>query len=255
MISEVRAHVRPDRRLYVQCREGWTPASAARAVALAREHRRSTIASVDAEDASAHAVLVEAGFVLMRREAVVVLDVTTALAVLEGESEREPSGLFIVSALNVREDLLRELDDELRQDVPGTGGWASSPAEFRAHTFEDPEFDSRTYLVALSKPASELVGLVRIWMGSERIRLGMLGVRRDWRRRRVGMALLHHALEAVRAAGATAVTTEFDVANDASRALAERLGAQPIGARVEFQFEPESSVESVPREAVSTHGS
>lgn len=254
MSSEVRAHVRPDRRLYVRCRGSWTPASAARAVALAREHRRSTIASIDGEDASAHRVLVEAGFVLMRREAVVVVDVSTALAVLGGESEREPAGLVIVSALDVPENLLRELDDELRQDVPGTAGWASSPAEFRAHTFEDPEFDSRTYLVALSEPSSELVGLVRIWMGSERTRLGMLGVRREWRRRRVGMALLHRALEAVRAAGATAVTTEFDVANDASRALAERLGAQHIGARVEFEFDPDGSAGSAQREAVS-HGS
>lgn len=254
MSSEVRAHVRPDRRLYVQCRGRWTPASAARARALAREHRRSTIASVDGEDASARSLLVEAGFVPMRREAVVVVDVATALAAFEGEPERTPSGIVIVSALDVREDLLRELDDELRQDVPGTVGWASSPAEFRAHTFEDPDFDPRTYLVALSEPSRELVGLVRIWMGSERTRLGMLGVRREWRRLGVGVALLHRALEAVRAAGATAVTTEFDVANDASRALAARLGARHIGTRVELRYEPEGSTRSAQREAVS-HGS
>ena len=49
--------------------------------------------------------------------------------------------------------------------------------------------DPATYLVALDE-ASEGIGIVRIWMRRDGPRLGLIGVRSDWRRRGVARAML-----------------------------------------------------------------
>jgi ribosomal protein S18 acetylase RimI-like enzyme len=235
MNQHIRAQVRPDGRLYVRCVDRWTPAAAREAASVASEHRGSTVVSVGGDDAEALAALEDAGFRQSREEAVVSIALAAALRALT--EDHEPSELEMRSAADVDEDRLRELDDELRQDVPGSSGWSSSPEEFRAHTFDDPAFDPRTYLVAIA-PSGELAGLVRIWMNQEGPRLGFLGVRREVRRRGIGRTLLRHALAAVEAQGRTDVVTDFDVRNEASRSLADRLGARRIGTRLELVFEP-----------------
>ncbi len=111
------------------------------------------------------------------------------------------------------------------------GGRALQPS------FDDPAFDARTYLVAVT-PAGELVGLVRIWMNPGRPRLGLLGVRREWRRRGIAWLLLRRALAAVEGHGGTEVVAEFDVGNAASGAIAERLGARRIATRIELAHQP-----------------
>ncbi len=235
MNRRIRAHVRPDGRLYISCPERWTAAAAFEAVTVASRHDLPTIAFVPGGDEEALAALRAAGFSRSREEAVVNLSVVDALRALGGDEA--PPDLEVRSAADVDEDRLRELDDELRQDVPGTSGWASTPAEFRAHTFDDPAFDARTYLVAVT-PAGELVGLVRIWMNPGRPRLGLLGVRREWRRRGIAWLLLRRALAAVEGHGGTEVVAEFDVGNAASGAIAERLGARRIATRIELAHQP-----------------
>ena len=142
------------------------------------------------------------------------------------------------SAADVEENQLRLLDDELRQDVPGTSGWMTTPEEFREDTFADPAFDPRTYLVALDSERGELIGLVRIWMNPEGPRLGMVAVKREHRRRGIGSTLVAQALRAVHVAGAAEVRTEYDLTNIGSRALFERIGARRLRTVVELVYEP-----------------
>lgn len=232
-ISDV---LRPDGRLLVRPVGEWTAEAAAEAAGLASRRHAAALAHIEERNSVQRDVLVAAGFADSRREAVAAFSVEDALAALAGAAL--PPGVEARSAVDVDEERLRLLDDELRQDIPGTPGWRSTPKEFRDHTFADPGFDSRTYLVAVDRRSDEYLGLVRIWMNPGGPRLGAVGVRRGYRRRGIASGLLADALEAVRTTGATEVTTDYDVENVASRTLAERLGARPLGTRIELLYEP-----------------
>jgi RimJ/RimL family protein N-acetyltransferase len=235
--------LRPDGRLLVRTEGEWTSETAAGAVAVARKVGAPALAHVGEEDAAERAALVAAGFAESRREAVITFSVEHALGALGDVAL--PAGIEVRSAADVDEDRLRLLDNELRQDVPGTSEWRSTPEQFRDQSFDDPEFDPRTYLVAVDAASGEYVGIVRIWMRRPLPRLGFLGVRREHRRRGVGIALLAGALQAVHAAGATEVTTEHDLTNEASTAIAERLGGRRTGVTVELVYEPKQEVSRV----------
>jgi RimJ/RimL family protein N-acetyltransferase len=229
--------LRPDGRLLVRTDGEWTPEAAADAAELAKRRRVPALAHIHEQDSAEHAALIAAGFAESRRQAVVAISVEQALEALGGATP--PAGVELQSAADVDEDRLRLLDDELRQDVPGSSGWRSTPEEFRDHTFADPAFDPRTYLVAVDRDSGEYLGLVRIWMNPAGPRLGMVGVWRERRRQGIAWALIAHALRAVETTGATEVRTEYDLENHASRTLAERLGARRVDTEVELVYEPE----------------
>ena len=236
MSTHVTELVRPDGRCLVRCAGGWTLDAAAEAAQLAGRRRASAVAHVDERATVELAALTDAGFTVARREAHVVFEIEQALLAL-GEAS-PPDGVSITSAAHVDEERLRLLDDELRQDVPGSSGWRSTPEEFREHTFADPAFDARTYLVAVDSGTDELVGLVRIWMNPEGPRLGMVAVKRKHRRRGIGSMLVAQALRAVHAAGAAEVRTEYDLTNSGSRVLFEGIGARRLRTVLELVYEP-----------------
>ena len=235
--------LRPDGRLLVRNDGEWTSETAAGAAAVARKVGAPALAHIGEEDVAQRAALVAAGFAESRREAVVTIPIEGALEAL-GHAAL-PAGVEVRSAVDVDEDRLRLLDNELRRDVPGTSDWRSTPEEFRDQSFDDPEFDPRTYLVAVDAASDEYVGIVRIWMKRTCPRLGFVGVRREHRRRGIGSALLASALRAVEATGAREVTTEYDLTNEASAAIAERLGGRRTGVTVELVFEPEQEMSHV----------
>jgi RimJ/RimL family protein N-acetyltransferase len=243
MNTQITDLVRPDGRLLVRTEGEWTSETAAGAAAVARKVGAPALAHIGEEDAAERAALVAAGFAESRREAVIAISVEQALDAL-GDADL-PVGVELRSAADVDENKLRLLDNELRQDVPGSSGWESTPDEFRDQSFNDPEFDSRTYLVAVDAASDEYIGIVRIWMKRTPPRLGFVGVRREYRRRGIGTALLAGALQAVHATGATEVTTEHDLTNEASTAIAERLGGRRTGVTVELVYEPEREVSRV----------
>ncbi len=235
--------LRPDGRLLVRTEGEWTSETAEGAAAVARKVGAPALAHVGEEDAAERAALIAAGFADSRREAVITISIEQALEALRGAAL--PVGVELRSAADVDEDELRLVDDELRQDVPGAAGWESTPEEFREHTFADPAFDPRTYLVAVDAASGRYLGVVRVWMNPQGPRLGFVGVRREHRRRGLGSALLMSALQAVHATGATELTTEYDVTNEASSAIAERLGARRTGLTLELVYEPEREVSHV----------
>lgn len=168
-----------------------------------------------------------AGFVEHRRENRYVVPTTTA-----GGSE-PPAGVSFVTADRADEDRLRTLDDLLRQDVPGTGGWRWTPAEFRDETRSNPHFDPEVYVVAVDDASGAYVGIARIWLRSAGAHLGFVGVAREHRRHGIAAALLARLFGVLEERGLHDVTTEIDVTNVASRGLIEPLGARVVGRSVE----------------------
>lgn len=235
-MTRITSYLRPDGRCLVKPDGHWTADQARAAIEHARSHSLTVITVVDAATKADRQVLLDAGFGAARRQAVVEFDLDNALVALR--HARMPAGDVIRSATEVAVDRLRLLDDELRDDVPGTSGWRSSADEFLADTFDIPSFNPKTYLVAVEGTSGEYLGLVRVWMNPRGPRVGMIGVRRAYRRRGIAFALLAQALQAARATGATAATTEFDVTNRASQAVFDRLGAHEIGATIEFSYSP-----------------
>jgi ribosomal protein S18 acetylase RimI-like enzyme len=214
MIPAVKAYVRPDGRRFVR-----DPDRESRA-----EVATDVYCTVEASEIDSYRAL---GFSVHRREATYLVPIRSARA------EASP-GIVFAHADEVDETTLRLLDNELRQDVPGTDGWQWNEADFRDETFEAPDFDPKTYLVALDGETGEYVGIVRVWMKQPIPRLGFIGVRRGYRRRGVARALLAEVFARLDERGIDEVSTEIDETNTASRALLEGLGARRTGTSVEL---------------------
>ena len=213
-MPETRTFLRPDGRRFLIGRPG------------GELPPRELFATVDESDTEQLRSLEDLGFVRERRELQLVLptDVPRFAA---------PSGVEAVRADEVDENALRLLDDELRQDVPGTDGWRWTAADFREETFLSPHFDPAVYLIATSR--SEPVGICRVWIRPEHPRLGFIGVRRSLRRRGIARWLIGEAFAGLHARGEGDVWTEVDETNVASRMLLERLGGRVVGASLELR--------------------
>lgn len=187
-------------------------------------------AGADEADEARVRALARLGFTIHRRELVLRLSTEPSAWNI---SQAEPPGIAFVPADQVEEEQLRLLDDLLRQDVPGTDGWRWSPAGFREETYESPDFDPATYLIAHAG-GGEGIGIARVWMRPDQPRLGLIGVRSHWRRKGVARALLAAALTAVRQRDPREVRTEVDETNTASRELLFGFGARTVGASLEL---------------------
>jgi ribosomal protein S18 acetylase RimI-like enzyme len=213
-MPEARTFLRPDGRRFLLGRpDGDLPSG-------------TLFATADESDAERLHELEDLGFVRERRELRLVLptDVPKVPA---------PPGVAAVSAGTVDEEMLRLLDDELRQDVPGTDGWHWTAAGFREETYLSPQFDPAVYLVATE--GSEHVGICRVWIRPEHPRLGFIGVRRALRRRRIARWLIGETFAVLHERGEPEAWTEVDETNVASRALLEGLGGRLVGASVELR--------------------
>jgi GNAT superfamily N-acetyltransferase len=126
---------------------------------------------------------------------------------------------------DVDENRLRLLDDELRQDTPGSDGWRWTADGFHEETFDAPSI----YLVA-----KDYAGICRVWLDKSPPRLGFVGVLREHRREGLGRALVTAALGEATALGHERVMAEVDEANAASQALFRGFGARRIGGYVEL---------------------
>lgn len=184
-------------------------------------------ATADEADADRVRALERLGFAVDRRELVLLLPTSVACPA-------PPPGITAVRADAAADDELRLLDDELRQDVPGTAGWRWTPSGFREETYRSPHFDPTLYLVAMTADGAR-VGICRVWVRPERPRLGFVGVRRAYRRHGIARALVGDVLATLNARGVSEVRTEVDGANVASRILFEGLGARRIGGSLELR--------------------
>lgn len=151
-----------------------------------------------------------------------------------GHRATAPAGYALVPAQDVDVDVLRLLDDELRQDVPGTRGWVNDPDEFQAQTLRSPLFHSATSLVAVEEATEAHVGLVRVSVAPRWAKLGLVGVRPEHRRRGLAGALVAAAFRPLRDGGVQLVLAEADAGNEPARALLAGFGARRTGGTFEL---------------------
>lgn len=131
--------LRPDRRWFLWV-DAWTAAASSSLIAaVAGDLGQDLYTMIDEADYAGLRDWEAAGFTVHRREH--NYQVPTDLGGTRPSGALLPAGMSLVSADAVDEDGLRQLDDALRQDVPGADGWVNDPQEFREYTFDDRHFD------------------------------------------------------------------------------------------------------------------
>lgn len=222
--ASAHAICRPDRRWFVSI-DTWDEAAYAPLLrAVVEDLRQDLYTNRSGDDGEGLDRWRGLGFEVARRTILYAVPVDPMLTGLGDAAV--PAGIVLLSADAVDEDRLRELDDELRADVPGTEGWVSDPTEFREYTFDERRFDPSTYLVALDDAREEFAGLARIWNHPVHAWLGLIGVTPPYRRRGLARALLGAAFAPLHERGVTSVAAQTDATSVASVALLEGIGAR-----------------------------
>jgi ribosomal protein S18 acetylase RimI-like enzyme len=108
------------------------------------------------------------------------------------------------------------------------------PAGVPQETYDAPDFDPATYLVAIERASGRYAGLVRVWNRPGGPRLGLIGVGRLYRRRGLARSLLAQAFGVLHDCGKAEVVAEVDVTNTGSNRLLSGLGAWRIGGFIEM---------------------
>lgn len=227
-----RALRRPDGRAFVALRSVASDAYGPLLEAVTAELPGPLHANVRSDDLERLESLRAQGFEVGRRESDYVMPVAEACERLR--DARLPDGYSAVRADQVAEDTLRELDDALRQDVPGTDGWRWDAEGFREETYDSDAFDPVLYLVAVGDASREHVGIARVWAKPDAPRLGLIAVSPAHRQRGVARGLLAGVFAVLAERGAAEVVTEIDDDNEASRSLLIGLGARRVGGFVEM---------------------
>jgi len=228
--ASAHALCRPDGRWFVSIDawddEAWAPLM----TMMAEELRQDLHTIVDESDEATLDSWRRFGFEIARRELDYVIPVDPSVTGLA--DTRLPDGIVLLSADDVDETELRQLDNALRADVPGSDGWVSDPQEFRDRNFDERYFDPATYLIAVDDEREAFAGLVRILVIPRRPRLALVGVTATYRRRGLARALLAAGFCAVHNRAYTHVGAEVDDTNTAAIRLLEQAGGQRAGASV-----------------------
>jgi GNAT superfamily N-acetyltransferase len=230
VVGRLQALLRPDQRCFLFLRADLDDAYARLLDTALPVLGQEVYADVDQDAVTVQALLAERGFMVSRREHRYLVPTDLAPAA----HRPMPQGLEAVSVLHVDADRWRELDDTLRQEVPGAAGWRNDPAEFARSVFDDPQFDPALYLLAVERGSGDYVGLVRVWNRAPVPRLGLIATLPGWRRRGLALWLLTEAFGVLHQRGQHEVECEVDETNTASNSLMTRLGARRVGGNVEL---------------------
>jgi ribosomal protein S18 acetylase RimI-like enzyme len=226
-VASAYAVCRPDRRWFVSV-DGWHEEDHDPLVnAMIADLRHDLYTRIDGSDEKSLEVWSRYGFEPHRRELEFLFSPDPDRTGLTGVLL--PDGLALLPVSDVDETQLRELDDRLREDLPGSVGWVNDPAEFHDYTFDERWFDPATYLVAVDDERREFAGLVRLRANGNRSRLGLVAVGRPYRRRGLARAMLASALQPIHERGVREVMAEVDESNVAGLALLRGIGAVATG--------------------------
>jgi ribosomal protein S18 acetylase RimI-like enzyme len=231
-VGKAAALVRPDGRCFVVFGACHAEAYRPLVQAIAQHLRRDLYTEVGEADVEVRGRLVGFGFVVNRREHTYTIPTDPTVTGLIDMAA--PAGFEIVTADRVSEDRLRELDDELKQDVPGADGWRWDRQGFRKETYDASDFDPATYLVAFEQASGRYAGLVRVWNRPSGPRLGLIAVGRPYRRRGLARLLLARVFAILQQQGTTEVVAEVDVTNTGSNRLFTSVGARRTGGFIEL---------------------
>ncbi|MGH3171768.1 MAG: GNAT family N-acetyltransferase [Trebonia sp.] len=229
--GEVRVWRRPDGRKQLFFDTWRADAYLPLTRAVARDLGQDLYTMLDDAEFDAFDACVNAGFAVRRRESHYRIPTDPALTGLDRAAL--PDGMAVLSARDADIGRLMLLDDDLRQDVPGSEGWHWEPQDFRDETF-GRAFDPETYLIAVAPGGADYAGLTRVWINRAGPRLGLIAVRVPYRRRGLARALLRQVFQVLHDRGQRNVTAEADDENEASVTLLTSLGARRTGGSVEL---------------------
>lgn len=231
VVGRMRALVKPDRRCALLPSDITDDSAYGPLLdAAARDATVDLYFEADEDATDLIGTLAERGFAVQRRDHLYLVPTDQS-----HRPRAVPPGFAVVSAADADIDRHRELDDVLRQDVPGSGGWHNEPEEFERRTFGDPQFDPATYLIAVAEDTGEYVALVRVWNRPRVPRLGMVAALREYRRRGLVSGLVNRAFAVCHARGQIEASTDVDVTNTASNTLMAGLGARRTGGTFELR--------------------
>jgi mycothiol synthase len=172
----------------------------------------------------------ERGFAETKRDWVSVLDVASCdLTPYEGlESSLTAQGIRFTNLAELHAEALRKFYDlfsEVRLDVP-----RSEPATAIAYDFfvenviNSPDFDGRLFLVALD--GGSYIGFTGMYPFGDTKALDqwLTGVKRNYRRRNLALALKVRAIQFAKDNGYTSIRTDNDSTNLGMLAINDKLG-------------------------------
>jgi ribosomal protein S18 acetylase RimI-like enzyme len=231
-IGKAAAMVRPDARCFVSFDTCRADAYQPLVQAMAQHLRGDLHTEIGEADIQLRDRLVDLGFVVNRREHLYAVPTDPTVTGLTNVAV--PAGFEILTADQVDEDQLREFDDQLKQDVPGADGWKWDRQGFHNETYDAPDFDPATYLVAIEQAGGRYAGLVRVWNRPSGPRLGLIAVGRSYRRRGLARLLLAQVFGVLHQRGETEVVAEVDTTNTGPNRLLISLGARRTGGSIEL---------------------
>lgn len=162
----------------------------------------------------------------------------------EGHIEKvEENGIKLVPLSEIprseeRDRALHELDNELGADVPSLDPFTPLDYEhFLQRVIDRPELFPEAFWIALD--GDRYVGSSTLWksMASDHLYTGLTGVRRDYRRRGIALALKLKTLEIAKKAGCPTVRTWNESNNRAMLSINEAMGFKKQPAWINFAKE------------------
>lgn len=120
---------------------------------------------------------------------------------------------------------LYDLQNDLMHDVPLTEPFTPQPFEvWERERLSDPNYLPAGHFVALAN--GEYVGVSALWrrQGSDHLSTGLTGVRREWRRKGIALALKLHAIAYAQSQGVPRISTGNASTNQGMLSINQDLG-------------------------------
>ena len=207
---------RPDARLFMSYK-GDHRAAADLSRVVAEHHQRPVFTST-APGSVLTKLLVAAGFQIELTTEHFVVRFDAALeAVRRG---RLPVRYRLVDVSEADPDRLFELDNAVRNLVPGTDGWAGNRG-----WFDEELADPAAYRIAIDRTTGDYAGLARVWRNPDGPRFGLIGVLPTHSRPSPAPALLRAVLNEAATWGFETFRTETALTNLVVHTRLARLGS------------------------------
>lgn len=215
-------------RVRLDCRDAAARAPLARAVAA--DLSGTLYATVDGSEVVMRSAFTAAGFVVEYTDDVYQAEFARVPSLRASTNVR---GFSFMTADRAHTRSWFTLDNTLRQDVRGLDGWRGDLKWFAEENQQSPHFDPAAYVIAVDDANGEYAGLCRFWNGPDgKVRLGMLGVLRQYRGLGLGAALLVAAAGPASRWGSPTFTGETYRGAEAMCALWKSLGAAVVGSKL-----------------------